>query len=149
MQTQILLFVIVGVWLLALSTIFYWFIRFFRRLTKGTGENELTKVLNRILKVQEENSAGIAEIEKEVKKLEEEGRGHIQRVGVVRFNPFKEIGGEHSFSLAILDGENSGGIVTCLHTRQRTRVYMKGIKKGKSELELSGEEKKALEKAIK
>lgn len=146
---MLVLSIVYGVWLAALSIILFLFFIFFRRLTKGTKENELLKVLSRILKVQEENSGSIAAIEKEVKRIDWEGRYHVQKVGVIRFNPFKEIGGDHSFSLALLDGEDSGVIVTCLHTRERTRVYMKGIKRGKSELDLSLEEKKALERAIK
>ncbi len=141
--------IIYGIWLAALSVIFFLFFNFFRKLTKGTKENELLKVLSRILKVQEENSDSIITIEKEVKRIDWEARCHVQKVGIVRFNPFKEIGGDHSFSLVLLDGEDSGVVITCLHTRERTRVYMKGINKGKSELELSSEEKKALEKAIK
>lgn len=146
---MLVLSIVYGVWLAALSIIFFLFFSFFRKLTKGTKENELLKVLSRILKVQEENSGSIAAIEKEVKRIDWEGRYHVQKVGIIRFNPFKEIGGDHSFSLALLDREDSGVVITCLHTRERTRVYMKGITKGKSELELSLEEKKALEKAIK
>ena len=149
MNAELVLLIVYGVWIAALSVIFFLFFNFFRKLTKGTKENELLKVLNRILKVQEENSGSITAIEKEVKRIDWEGKSHVQKVGIIRFNPFKEIGGDHSFSLAILDGEASGVIITCLHTRERTRVYMKGIKKGKCELELSSEEKKALEKAIK
>jgi len=145
---MLVLSIVYGVWLASLSIIFFLFFVFFRRLTKGTKENELLKVLSRILKVQEENSGSIVAIEKEVKRIDWEARYHVQKVGIIRFNPFKEIGGDHSFSLALLDGEDSGAIITCLHTRERTRVYMKGIKKGKSELDLSLEEKKALEKAI-
>lgn len=149
MNVELVLLIVFGIWLVVLSVIFFLFFNFFRKLTKGTKENELLKVLSRILKVQEENSGSIITIEKEVKRIDWEGRYHVQKVGMVRFNPFKEIGGDHSFSLALLDGEDSGVIITCLHTRERTRVYMKGIKKGKSELDLSLEEKKALEKAIK
>lgn len=127
--------IILGVWLFTLSIFFFLAYRFFRKLTKGTGESG--------------NLLSISEIKKELRKLNEEGTTHVQKIGVVRFNPFKEIGGDHSFSLAILDGTCSGVIVTCLHTRERTRVYMKGIKKGKSDLDLSEEEKRALEKAIK
>lgn len=126
-----------------------WFFSFFKKLTKTTGENDIVKILGKILKVQDENSESVKALEKEIKRIDWEGKRHVQKVGIIRFNPFKEIGGDHSFSLAILDGELSGVIITCLHTRERTRVYMKAIKKGKSELELSLEEKKALEKAIK
>jgi len=148
-NVELVLLIVCGVWLAALSVALFLFSRFFRKLTKGTKESELLKVLGRILEVQEENSRSISGIEKEIKRIDGEGKGHVQKVGIIRFNPFKETGGDHSFSLALLDGKDSGIIVTCLHTRERTRVYMKGIKKGKSELELSSEEKKALEKAIK
>jgi len=148
-NAELVLLIVYGIWLAALSVIFFLFFNFFRKLTKGTKENELLKVLSRILKVQEENSNSIIAIEKEIKRIDWEGKCHVQKVGIIRFNPFKEIGGDHSFSLALLDREDSGVIITCLHTRERTRVYMKAIKKGKSELELSSEEKKALEKAIK
>jgi hypothetical protein len=143
---MLLALVALGIWLLILSLVFIWFYLFFRRLTKGTKENELTQILSRILKTQDDNAQTIAAIEKEIGKIEEADKLHVQKIGIVRFNPFKEIGGDHSFSLAILDGVNSGVIITCLHTRERTRVYMKGITKGKSELELSEEEKKALAK---
>lgn len=149
MNVESVLLIVCGVWLVALSIIFFLFFNFFRRLTKGTKENELLKVLGKILKVQDENSSSINLVEKEIKRIDREGKRHVQKVGIIRFNPFKEIGGDHSFSLAILDGEDSGVIITCLHTRERTRVYMKAISEGKSEFELSNEEKKALEKATK
>ncbi len=149
MKVELVLLVVYGLWLIALSVSLFYFFRFFRKLTKGTKENEITKVLGKILKVQGENSASILQIEKEIRRIDWEGRSHVQKVGIIRFNPFKEIGGDHSFSLAMLDGTDSGVIVTCLHTRERTRVYMKGINKGKSVLDLSNEEKKALEEAIK
>ena len=63
---------------------------------------------------------------------------------MVRFNPFSEMGGDHSFSVALLDGHDTGIIITGLHTRERTRVYIKPVNKGKSEYDLSKEELKAL-----
>ena len=149
MNAELVLLIIFGIWLLGLTIFSFWFFSFFKKLTKGTGENDIVKILSKILKVQNENLGSIKALEKEIKRIDWEGKRHVQKVGIIRFNPFKEIGGDHSFSLAILDGDNSGVIITCLHTRERTRVYMKAIKKGKSELELSSEEKKALEKAIK
>ena len=59
------------------------------------------------------------------------------------------MGGDHSFSVALLNGKGTGIIITGLHTRERTRVYVKDIKQGKSEVELSQEEKKALRLAQK
>ena len=110
---------------------------------------DLKKVLEKILARGESNTEEIKAIEKRVDLVEEDGKFHIQKVGLVRFNPFKELGGDHSFSLAILDSNNSGIVITSLHTRDRTRVYMKDIKKGESGFELSVEEKKALANAEK
>jgi hypothetical protein len=93
------------------------------------------------------NSVEIEQIKKEIDKLNDQGKYHVQKIGLVRFNPFREIGGDHSFSLSILDSKNTGIVITGLHTRERTRVYVKAVKNGKSDVELSEEEKKAITKA--
>lgn len=134
-------------WLVALTTGLILILKFFNRLSAGAKGEDLKKVLDRVLATQVENSKDLTRIDKEIKKLEEQGTLHVQKVGLVRFNPFKETGGEHSFSLALLNAKNTGIILTGLHTRERTRLYIKAIKKGKSEHELSFEEKKALTKA--
>lgn len=72
------------------------------------------------------------------------------KVNLTRFNPFKDLGGEQSFILSILDKNNSGAILTSLHNRDITRIYAKGIKKGKGDnITLSKEEKLAIVKTIK
>ena len=133
-----------GVWLLILSIFLYRFIVLFNKLTKGVEVTDLKKVLEKVLEKGQINTEGIKALEKRVSLIEEDGKFHIQKIGLVRFNPFKELGGDHSFSMAILYSHDSGIIITSLHTRDRTRVYMKDIKKGKSSFELSSEEKKAL-----
>ncbi|MDP3994686.1 MAG: DUF4446 family protein [bacterium] len=142
-----LLLIIFGVWLAALSVAFLWIFAFIKKLTKGSKETTLIKILEKILTTQNQNLKEINLVQKEIEKLEDEGRFHVQKVGVIRFNPFKEIGGDHSFSLALLNAKDSGVVITCLHTRERTRVYMKAIKNSKGEHELSDEEKKALKEA--
>jgi hypothetical protein len=57
------------------------------------------------------------------------------------------MGGDHSFSLALLDAHLTGFIITGLHTRERTRVYIKKIEEGKCKQDLSKEEREALKKA--
>jgi hypothetical protein len=108
---------------------------------------DLKEVLEKILAKGQVNTDELKTLEGRVNLIEDDGKFHIQKVGLVRFNPFKELGGDHSFSLAILDSHDSGIIITSLHTRDRTRVYMKDIKKGKSGFELSVEEKKAFTNA--
>ncbi len=72
----------------------------------------------------------------------------VQKVGVVRFNPFKDTGGDQSFIIALLDSNNKGVVLSSLYTREGTRVYTKPIEKGGSTYHLSKEEKEAIAKAI-
>lgn len=149
MPNEFVVLGIIAAWLLALTISLFLLLRFFKRLIRGTKKADLKKVLEKLLESQDKNSRALRVLEKEIKRLEEEGYLHVQKVGLVRFNPFKEIGGDHSFSLSILDGTDTGLVITVLHTRERTRIYAKMISKGKSELGLSKEEKMALEKVQK
>jgi len=85
-------------------------------------------------------------ISEELENLKKESKFNVQKIGIVRFNPFKEIGGNQSFSIALLDGNDNGIVITNLYTREGNRVYGKPIKDGKSEYLLSEEEKKAIDK---
>jgi len=86
-------------------------------------------------------------LSQELENLKRESKFSVQKVGVVRFNPFKEVGGNQSFSIALLDGNNSGVVITSLYTREGNRVYGKPIKNGRAEYLLSEEEKEAINKA--
>lgn len=76
------------------------------------------------------------------------GRRSIQRVGLVRFNPFEDTGGNQSFAVALLDGAGAGIVVSSLHSRTGTRVYAKAIVDGRSDGALSEEESEALRRAL-
>ena len=86
-------------------------------------------------------------ISEELENLKKENKFSIQKVGLVRFNPFSEVGGNQSCSFALLDGNDSGFVITSLYTREGNRVYGKPIKNGQSEYLLSEEEKEAINKA--
>ena len=110
-------------------------------------EKKEPKNLKEILshfKILEEN---IENLSQEIERLKKENKFSVQKVGIIRFNPFQEVGGDQSFSVALLDANNDGFVITSLYTRTENRVYGKPIKAGKSEYILSEEEKKAIEKA--
>ena len=88
-------------------------------------------------------------LSKEFNDLKENHQFDIQKVGIVRFNPFSEIGGDQSFSVALLDGNEDGVVLTSFYTREGNRVYGKPIKQGESQYALSKEEIKAIEMAKK
>ena len=79
--------------------------------------------------------------------VEDQGMRAVQHVGVVRFNPFEDTGGNQSFALALLDSKGDGVVMSSLHSRQATRIYLKPIVSGRSETALSDEETEALRKA--
>lgn len=70
-----------------------------------------------------------------------------QKIGIVKYDAFKEMGGKLSFSLCLLDDENNGFILTSMHTREGCYTYIKEIIKGESFVVLAAEERKALEEA--
>lgn len=120
---------------------------FFRKLSSGVGRNDLIKILKHISQIEKQNSESIKDIGRIIEDIRNNASYHLQKVAFVRFNPFSELGGDHSFALALLDAHLTGFIITGLHTRERTRVYIKKIDKGKSEQDLSKEEKEAFNKA--
>jgi len=87
-KVELVLLIILGVWLLGLTIFSFWFFSFFKKLTKGAGASDILKVLNKILKVQDENVVSIDALEKEIKRIDWEAKFHVQKVGIIRFNPF-------------------------------------------------------------
>jgi hypothetical protein len=79
--------------------------------------------------------------------LEATQRMALQRVGLVRFNPFEDTGGNQSFALALLDAHGDGLVISSLHARTGTRVYGKVIEGGRADVTLSDEESAALQLA--
>jgi hypothetical protein len=82
-------------------------------------------------------------------KVKENLQITYQKVGVVKYDAFKEMGGKLSFVLALLDKSNNGILLNSVHSsREGCYTYLKEIIKGESFLELSEDEKKALNQAI-
>lgn len=98
----------------------------------------------------------ICQLDKEIQelfeisnKIHDLAQKSVHKVGIIRFNPFKDIGGDQSFALALLDGKNSGIVISSLHTREGTRIYSKPVIKGESEkYTLTEEEKQAIKAAM-
>ncbi len=105
------------------------------------------KNLKEILAQFKELEKSFEGVAKKLEDLQKESRFFVQKVGIVRFNPFSEVGGDQSFSIALLDGQDSGLVITSLYTREGNRVYGKPIKKSESKYLLSDEEKQAIAQA--
>lgn len=149
MQLLEVLILISFVWLIILTGLGIYIFVHFRRLSKGVSTGNLISVIDNLIDIEQENSKSIGSINEEIDDIHKKSLLHIQKFGLIKFNPFQELGGDHSFSLALLDGNDNGIILTGLHSRERTRIYSKNIEKGKSKIELSKEETKAINKALK
>lgn len=120
-----------------------------KRLFRGAEGRDLETViksmsesLSMFLKKQELVDKKLEDIDTKVTK-------HVRGVGLIRFNPFTDQGGTQSFSLALLNEDRDGVVISSLYARERTSVYAKPIKNLTSTFELSEEEKQALDKAVK
>ena len=133
------------IWLVGLSAWLYSTTRHYQRLIGKTGRENLKFILEKILADTEVTEAHIKKVEESLSGLGKRSLRFVQKIGVVRFNPFPNTGGDQSFALALLDGEASGIVVLSLHGREGTRIYVKPIKGGRSLFELSKEEKQAIE----
>ena len=113
-------------------------------LTRGEDGESLEAVLARHLEHVVGLGADVRELSSRTARLEADGRHAVTRVGLVRFNPFEDTGGDQSFALALLDADQDGIVISSLHARGITRIYAKSISRGRPEATLSSEEAEAV-----
>jgi FlaG/FlaF family flagellin (archaellin) len=116
-------------------------------LTRGDGGDSLEAVLHAHLDRVQALSDEVDRLAAGAAILEGVQRRAIQDVGLVRYNPFEDTGGNQSFAVALLDAHGNGFIVSSLHARSGTRIYAKAVAAGKAESALSEEEAEALRRA--
>ena len=120
----------------------------YNKLCEGIKEKNFKFIMENLLKDVSLAKKDIENLKSYCDKIQKEGLLHIQKIGLVRFNPFKDTGGDQSFILSLVDGNDTGVIISGLYARSGTRWYAKRVVKGKSvDHELSEEEKKALKEA--
>lgn len=84
----------------------------------------------------------------DIKEINRKMMDDYQKVGIVKYDAFNEMGGKLSFALTLLDGNNSGWIINSMHSREGCYTYIKEIVKGESYIELAEEEAESLERAV-
>jgi hypothetical protein len=87
-------------------------------------------------------------LEERLEAVELALQGAIAHRSLVRYDAYNELSGQQSMSIALLDGNRSGIVLTCIHHRDQARVYAKQVRAGQSELELSPEEAEAVQQAL-
>ena len=94
-----------------------------------------------ILKYTKQNRTDIQKLNKKMEKS-------YQKLGIVKYDAFNEMGGKLSFALAMLDNNNTGWIINAMHSREGCYIYMKEVDRGQTDVVLGNEEQEALEQAL-
>ncbi len=145
----IIVAVVFFIWLLTLTFIIFKLRSHYYNLVSRTRKRNIDDILDHLLNTNDNFKKEISLIKKELDEEINKSKFHLQKIGLVRFNPFERIGGEQSFVLAFLDAENNGLIINFIYTRDGLRVYTKKVKKGKGEKhELSEEEQEAIKNSF-
>ena len=116
-------------------------------LVEGTTGGNLESMLTEHMVQVRDATGRVAELDELARRLERGSRGHLQRVGFLRFNPFRDAGGDQSFAVAVTDQDGNGVVISSLHSRDVTRVYGKPLAGWASPYPLTAEEEQAIKKA--
>lgn len=121
------------------------YMAFMKKLGKGNNLDEMLKVyIDKVNEIHQENE----QIQNYCIKLDNDVDSSIQKIGIVRFNAFKDVGSNLSFALAMLDRQNNGVVLNGIYGSEYSNIYAKPIKNAKSEYQLSDEEINAIDLAL-
>jgi len=148
MQIVIVVLVLIIIWLGFLTLRLWRQQTQFQTLSHGAEGKNIEEILQVLIKDVRTAQKEVRSLATRTEVVEREGKLHMQKIGLLRFNPFNDTGGDQSFILALVDAENSGVVISGLYSRSGTRWYAKRVHNGKgTEHSLSDEEKKALDLA--
>lgn len=153
MNQNILLFITIGVAVVSAGLAVYaiiWLKRLRDLRTEFSYENQaenLEEIINRLVKKIKSLEQNSLQHDQDLKSLDDNLGLAVQRIGVHRFNALADEGGSLSFTVALLNRNNTGLVITSMHGRQHNRVYSKPVENGGSSFQLSEEEQKAIQNA--
>ena len=120
----------------------------YRKFMKGTSKQTLEEMILEKVESIEENKKLSEKALDECARIQDEMNSCVQKVAIVRYKAFENVGSDLSFSIALLDNNNDGIILTGIYGRQESTTYAKPVDKGISRYELSQEELSVLNEAI-
>jgi len=142
------LFLVLSIWLITLQLRLNRLVSHYDRLFSGTTYGTFEDAMDRYVGRLDETVSQVDSLNRLCQAVEGDLRGTIQRVGIVRFNPFADTGSDQSFAVALLDGNGSGIILSSLFSRSSTRMFAKSVVDGKSSHPLTDEEREAIAQAM-
>lgn len=121
----------------------------YKKFMGGNDAKALESHIMNLISLNEANSKKIEENKAEIQELCRRQRYNFQKIGMIKYDAFQEMGGNLSFALTLLDENNDGFIINSVHNIQSSYCYAKEVKNGKCNINLSDEEAVALERALK
>ncbi len=141
----IVMFILYIINLIELGKIRREYKKFMEKIGKGNNIEEiLDKHIEKINKTIVKNE----ELEKFCIKLDTDIKTCIQKVGIYKYNAYKDVGSELSFTLALLNEKNDGVVINGIYSRDMSNIYAKPVEKGSSPYKMTEEEKEAVKRAI-
>lgn len=122
-----------------------------KRYEKFMQGKEVKSLEQEIIGLYEDNKffkLSVEKNKKDIRSLYKKFESAFQKTGLIKYDAFKQMGGQLSFCLALLDENNNGFILNSVHSAEGCYSYTKEIKNGESSLLLGEEEKQALEMAM-
>lgn len=151
---QLVTLVLLGAFLLGLIIFMTVIIRLgrlsrrYKTLMRGVEGKNLEEIVLKNTKTLEQVLFTLNLAENRLNVIEQSSRKSVQKVAIVRFNAFRDMGGDLSYALALLDSSGSGLVISSIYGRDDARTYAKPVKEGKSSYQLSSEEEEAIKKAL-
>ncbi len=127
-----------------------WIVKTEKRLNKffmGKKASDLEDTINALQEEIKTLKQSKTTTEQELSIINKKLKQSIRGVETIRFNPFPDQGSNQSFAIGMLNEEGNGVVISSLYSRERMSIFAKPIKNGKSEYELTNEEKEALAKS--
>ncbi len=147
MSLELLIFLILGIFVLLLIVLIIRLEMRFKHLLMGTGAKDLEGVMNILGHHVENLQKTQTEINNHLEIVDKRLNKSIRNIETIRFNPFPDAGSNQSFAISMLNDEGNGVVISSLYARDRMSVFAKEIKKGISDHELSAEESEVLKKS--
>lgn len=119
----------------------------YTRLMTGVDGQNLQEILYQHVDEVRKALEVVSDLDTKTRRIDRTLKHSMQWMGVIRFNPFRNTGGDQSFAWAIVDGYGNGIVLSSLHSRENTRVYVKPLQKWESVYSLTDEEKQAIARA--
>lgn len=120
----------------------------YRRFMRGVNNKNLEELIISYLDKVDEVKSDSQKLKESYNDLNNRIKNCVQKMSIIRYRAFEDVGSDLSFSIALLDDNNNGAIITGIYGRHESTTYAKPIDKGISRYDLSEEEQQVLEDAM-